>query len=79
MSSPLPQQPYLKSGSYDLEANTFADINNLLRAFGKTPIRPSLSSPPLAKDVQELTLVYDKTANRIYTKVDGALRYVQFT
>jgi hypothetical protein len=42
-------------------------------------IRPSLSSPPVARDVQEFTFVFDKTLLRLYTKIDGTLRYVQFT
>jgi hypothetical protein len=38
-------------------------------------LRASLSSPPLAKDVGELELILDKSALRVYTKVDGTLRY----
>lgn len=79
MSSPIPKSPYLKAGTYDQEASSFGDMNNLMRFFMTKSLRASLSSPPLAKDVQELSLVYDKTAQRLYTKVDGTLRYVVFT
>lgn len=79
MSSPDPKQPYLKAGTYDKEPSTFGDMNSLLRFFATKTLRASLSSPPLAHDVEELTLIYDKTLLRIYTKVDGVLRYVQFT
>lgn len=79
MVSPIPKQPFLRAGTYDDEANTFSDINDIARSFATKALRTSLSSPPLAKDVQELTLVYDKTANRLYTKIDGNLKYVAFT
>lgn len=79
MSSVLPQQPFLKSGTYDKESSSYTDIQSLMKNFATKTLRPSLSSPPLAKDVAELTFVYDKTANRLYTKVDGTLRYVAFT
>lgn len=79
MSSPNPKSPSLKAGTYDQEASTFGDINNLGRFFATKALRAARTSPPLAKDVQELTMVYDKTLLRIYTKIDGVLRYVQFT
>ena len=78
MASPKPIQPHLKAGTYDQEANTFGDVNNLLRFFATKALRASLSSPPLAHDVEELTFVYDKTANRLYTKVNGSLKYIAF-
>ena len=79
MSSPVPKSPSLKSGTYEHENNMFSDLNNLSRFFATKALRAALTSPPLAKDVQELTFVYDKILNRLYTRVDGTLRYVQFT
>ena len=76
--SATPQPPVLRAGLYD-EPATFGDITAIFRWMVENHIRPSLSSPPLAKDVQELTFVWDKTLNRLYTKSDGTLRYVQFT
>lgn len=78
MSSPLPKQAFTRAGKYD-EIGTFLDINNLLRFFATKSLRPSLSSPPLAKDVGELEFIFDKTTLKLWTKVDGTLRYVQFT
>lgn len=79
MVSPRPQQPYLKSGTYDNENNTFGDVNNLMRFFATKAMRASLSSPPLAHQVGELEWVFDRVALRLYVKVNGLLRYVQFT
>jgi hypothetical protein len=74
-----PRQPTLKSGQYGDEAGLFTDINALFRSFATRALRPSRTSPPIANDVDELTFVYDKTLNRLYTKVNGSLRYVAFT
>lgn len=79
MSSAIPKQPYLKSGTYDFEPSTFGDLNNVNRFFATKKMRAALTSPPEARAVGELEAVYDKTLNRIYMKIDGVLRYVQFT
>ena len=79
MSSAIPVQPVPAAGGYKGETSTFGDISSLYRFFMTKSIRASLSSPPLAKDVGELEFVFDKSALRLYTKVDGTLRYVQFT
>lgn len=55
------------------------NYQNLMRFFATKKLRASLTSPPLAKDVGELEFVFDKTALRLYTKVDNTLRYVTFT
>lgn len=75
MTSPIPVQPYTKAGNYDKEVSVQTDISSLTRFFATKKLRASLSSPPLAKDVGELELVIDKTALRVYTKIDGTLRY----
>lgn len=74
-----PVQPSLKAGHYDDEVSQFTDLNNLLKNFATKALRPSRTSPPIANDVAELTFVWDKTLKRLYTKSDGALRYVAFT
>lgn len=79
MASPNPKSPYLKAGTYDQEIDTFGDANNLLRFFATKALRVSLTSPPLAHDIEEGTSVLDKTLLRIYFKVDNVLRYIQLT
>jgi hypothetical protein len=73
-----PKPPVLRSGQYD-EPATFGDLNAIFKFLVENHMRPSLSSPPLAHQVEELTFVYDKTLNRLYTKINGTLRYVAFT
>jgi len=75
MSDPIPVQPFGKSAGYGNEIAVQTDINSLLRFFATKAMRASLTSPPLAKDVGELEVVVDKSALRIYTKIDGTLRY----
>lgn len=77
--TPTPKQPVLKSGNYIDEVSAFGDLNILLKNFMTKKIRASLSSPPLLKDVGELEFVIDRTTLRLYTTINGALRYVQFT
>lgn len=74
-----PVQPNLKSGHYDDEVSIFTDANALLRNFATKKMRPSLTSPPLLKDIGELEWVLDKTLLRVYFKVDNTLRFVQLT
>lgn len=74
-----PVQPSLKAGLYDNEVSQFTDLNILLRNFMTKKFRPSLSSPPLLKDIGELECVMDKTLLRIYFKIDNTLRYIQLT
>lgn len=78
MSTVVPKPPILRAGQYD-ETATFGDLTAIFKWLVECHIRPALTSPPLAKDVAELTFVFDRTANRLYTKSNGALRYVQFT
>lgn len=79
MVSPRPQQPYLKSGTYDNENNTFGDVNNLMRFFATKAMRASLSSPPLAHQIGELECVVDRATLRIYWKINGNLHFIQLT
>lgn len=79
MSSPIPQPVIPKSGGYEKEENTFSSLTDAFRFLQPKQFKASLSSPPLAKDVNELELVIDKTALRIYTKVNGSLRYWSLT
>lgn len=73
-----PQPPTLRAANYD-EPATFADISGIFRWIVENHMRPSLTSPPLAKDLEEFTFTYDKTLHRLYTKIDGNLKYVAFT
>lgn len=74
-----PKQPTLKEGGYGTELSQFGDFSILFRYFSTRTLRPSRTSPPIANDIDELTFVWDKTLNRLYTKSNGALRYVAFT
>ena len=78
--SATPQPPVLRAGLYD-EPATFGDITAIFRWMVENHIRPALTSPPLAKDVQEFTVVIDKAASppRIYTKLNGSLYYITWT
>lgn len=79
MAQPNPVQPSLKSGGYGDEISSFTDLNNLLRHFATKKLRPSITTPPLAKDVGELEFVFDKTTLKLWTKVDGVLKSVTFS
>ena len=80
MTAALPQPIGPKSGDFTREANTFSSINDLFRFFQTKRIKISKNSPPvLNKDITEGELVWDRTALRLYTVSDGALRYVAFT
>lgn len=73
-----PQPPVLRAANYD-EPATFGDIGAIFKWMVENHVRYSLTSPPLAKDLQEGTCVLDKTLLRIYFLVNGTLRYVQLT
>jgi hypothetical protein len=79
MVSPNPKQPVLKAALYSDEPSSFTDLQILFKQFMPKKMRPTRTSPPIANDTGELELYFDKTALRLYTKVDGTLRYVQFT
>ena len=78
MSSPVPQPPVLRAGNYD-EPATYGDVQAIFKWMVENHMRPALTSPPLLKDVPELTFVWDKTLNRLYTSSDGSLKFVQFS
>ena len=77
MASVTPRPPVLKAGNYD-EPATYGDLTSIFKWLVECHVRPALTSPPLAKDVAELTFVYDRTLDRLYTKSNGVLKYVQF-
>lgn len=74
-----PKQPVLKAALYADETSSFTDLNVLFKNFMPKKLRPTRTTPPIANDIGELELYFDKTALRLYTKVNGALRYVTFT
>lgn len=77
--SVLPQPTVSKSGGFETESAIFTNFNDLYRFFQPKRIKTSLASPPLTKDIGELELVFDKTTLKLWTKVDGVARFVQFT
>lgn len=76
--TPVPQPPVLRAGAYDENA-TFGDLTAVFKFLVENHIRPALTSPPLAKDIAELTFVFDRTTNKLWTKSNGSLVSIQFT
>lgn len=80
MASAVPKAPNPKSGTYDSEVSTFTDVSALFRFFQPKILKVSKASPPVLNvDIKEGELIWDRTANRLYTVSNGALRYVAFT
>jgi len=79
MTTAIPKPPTLRSGAYANEPATFGDISGIFKWLVENHVRPSLTSPPLLKDLPELTFVYDQTLNRLYTNSGGLIKYVQFS
>jgi hypothetical protein len=75
MVEPTPIIPTLKEGKYSQEQSISGDLNMFFRNFQGKKLKVSRNSPPLAKEIEELELIIDKTALRIYTKVNNTLRY----
>jgi len=79
MTSPVPQPAIPKSGGYQQEANTFSSITDLFRFFQPRKFQMSTASPPSTNQVKEGEFVFDKTTLKLWTKLDGTMRFVQFT
>jgi hypothetical protein len=80
MSSVLPQPTVPRAGNYDQEPSTFTGFSDVFRFFQPRKMKVSKNSPPVLNvDVSEAELVWDRTAKRLYTVSDGALRYIAFT
>lgn len=79
MSSPNPQPAVPKAGGYQNESSSFASFNDLFRFFQPLAIKVSKNSPPIATDLKEMQWTFDKTTLKLWIKVDGTARYVQFT
>ena len=80
MTSPAPQPTVNIAGNYQQESNSFTSINDIYRFFQPRIMTISRQSPPVLNvDVHEGELVWDRTANRLYTVSNQTLRYVQFT
>jgi len=80
MTSAVPQPTVPKEGGFTKEANTFASFGDLFRFFQPRIIKVSKQSPPVLNvDVHEGELIWDRTANRLYTVSNQTLRYVAFT
>lgn len=80
MTSPIPVNPGNKSTGYTREPNSFSSFGDLYQFYQPKHLKVSRVSPPVVnKDVTEGELILDKTLLRIYTVVDGTLRYFQLT
>ena len=80
MTSPTPQPSVDKAGGYFKEGNTFTSFGDLFRFFQPRIMKISRQSPPVLNvDVHEGEMIWDRTANRLYTVSNQTLRYVQFT
>lgn len=79
MTSPSPVAPTPKSGGYQQEPNTFSSVTDLFRFFQPKSIQMATASPPSTNQLNEGELVFDKTTLRLWTKLDGTARYVQWS
>ena len=80
MTSPVPVNPNVKSSSFTQEPNTFSSVNDLYQFFQPKILRVSKQSPPvLGVDITEGQLLWDRTANRLYTVSNGVLKYAAFS
>jgi len=80
MTSPTPQPVAPKSSTQNNEVAIATSISDVNRFFQPKIFKISRNSPPLLNvDVTEGTLVLDRTAGRLYTVLNGVLKYVAFT
>jgi hypothetical protein len=80
MSSPVPQPIAPKTSSQTNEVSIATSISDVNRFFQPKIMKVSKQSPPVLNvDVTEGTLVWDRTASRLYTVSNGVLKYVAFT
>lgn len=79
MSLPNPRPIAAKTSNQTNEVATATSISDLQRYFSPLILKVSKNTPPLTVDVKELQWTFDKTALRLYLKVDGVMHYVQFT
>lgn len=79
MSLPNPQPIATKTSTQDNEVSIATSISDVNRFFQPRKFRVSKHSPPNTVDVNEMEFVVDKTALRVYTKVNGSLRYWSLT
>jgi len=80
LTNPAPQPIAPKSSTFTDQVATATSFSDLQRYFQPIILRISLHSPPiLNKDITEGQLLLDRTALRIYTVVNGALRYWSLT
>lgn len=80
MTSPVPVNPNVKAATFQQEPNSFSSFNDLYQFFQPRRLKISKQSPPVLNvDVTEGELIWDRTANRLYTVSNNVLRYVAFT
>jgi hypothetical protein len=75
---PSPIAP--KSSTFTDGVATATSFSDLQRFFQPITLRVSKHSPPvLNKDITEGQLLIDRTAGRLYTVINGVLKYLQWT
>lgn len=80
MSSPIPAPIAPKSSAFTDEVASATSFSDLQRFFQPIIMRVSRQSPPVLNvDITEGQLLWDRTANRLYTVSNGVLKYVAFT
>ena len=80
MTSPVPKPIAPKSSTFTDQVATATSFSDLQRFFQPAILRVSRQSPPvLGVDITEGQLLWDRTASRLYTVSNGALKYVAFT
>lgn len=80
MTSPVPAPISPKSSTFPDDASLGTSFADLQRFFQPQILRVSKRSPPVLNvDISEGQLLWDRTASRLYTVSNGALKYVAFT
>jgi len=80
VSKPLPKPIAPKSSTFPDDPSLTTSFSDLQRFFQPLALKISRNSPPVVnKDVKEGQLILDKGALKIYTVVDGNLRYWSLT
>lgn len=79
MSSSIPSPISPKTSNQTNEVSIATSLYDINRFFQPKKFQMATASPPSTNQVKEGEFVIDKTALRIYTKVDGVLRYWSLT
>lgn len=77
LSNPRPIAP--KSSGFKSEVSTATSFADAYQFLQPKKIKVSKNSPPNVTDVGELEHVFDKTTQKLWTKIDGVLYSTQYS